>query len=128
MLLVEDESHVRKIVRLSLESKGYRVLEASKASEALEVAEKHSQSIALMLTDVVMPEVSGPELATTIRRLYPNISVIFMSGYNEDEVLRYGIVKNQEILFNKPLDFASLAIKVREVLDQKCQPTPVTVT
>ena len=81
-----------------------------------------------MLTDVVMPEVSGPELATTIRRLYPNISVIFMSGYNEDEVLRYGIVKNQEILFNKPLDFASLAIKVREVLDQKCQPTPVTVT
>ena len=126
VLLVEDESNVRKIVRISLESKGYRVLEASKASEALEVAEKHSQSIALMLTDVVMPEVSGPELATTIRRLYPNISVIFMSGYNEDEVLRYGIVKNQEILFNKPLDFALLAIKVREVLDQKRRPTTVT--
>ncbi len=126
VLLVEDESNVRKIVRISLESKGYHVLEASKASEALRVAEKHSASIALMLTDVVMPEVSGPELAATIRRLYPNISVIFMSGYNEDEVLRYGIVKNQEILFNKPLDFALLAIKLREVLDQKRQPTLVT--
>ena len=125
VLLVEDESNVRKIVRISLESKGYRVLEASKASEALLVAEKHSQSIALMLTDVVMPEVSGPELAATIRRLYPNISVIFMSGYNEDEVLRYGIVKNQEILFNKPLDFAALAVKVREVIDQKRQSTRI---
>jgi two-component system, cell cycle sensor histidine kinase and response regulator CckA len=119
VLLVEDESNVRKIVRISPESKGYRVLEASKASEALKVAAEHSQSIDLMLTDVVMPEVSGPELATMIRRLYPNISVIFMSGYNEDEVLRYGIVKNKEILFNKPLDFALLATRVREVLDQK---------
>ena len=72
-----------------------------------------------MLTDVVMPEVSGPELAATIRRLYPNISVIFMSGYNEDEILRYGISANREILFNKPLDFALLLAKVREILDQK---------
>ncbi len=119
ILLVEDEDNVRKVVRLSLESKGYRVLEASKASEALEVAEKYSQSIPLMLTDVVMPEVSGPELAATIRRLYPNISVIFMSGYNEDEILRYGISANREILFNKPLDFALLLAKVREILDQK---------
>ena len=118
VLLVEDENSVRKIVRINLEKRGYRVLDASKASEAMVLAEKHSQSIKLLLTDVVMPETSGPELAATFRQLYPNIPVIFMSGYNEDELLRYGIARNREVLIQKPLDFELLITKIRELLDQ----------
>jgi len=118
VLLVEDEANVRKIVRINLEKRGYRVLEASKASEALLIAEKDSKSINLLLTDVVMPEMSGPELVVTFRQLYPKVPVIFMSGYNEDELLRYGIGRGEEILFQKPLDFELLMAKIRELLDQ----------
>ena len=126
VLLVEDETNVRKIVRINLEKKGYRVLDASKASEALLLAEEHSKSINLLLTDVVMPEMSGPELVVTFRQLYPNVPVIFMSGYNEDELLRYGIARSEEILFQKPLHFELLIAKIRELLDQNASASVTT--
>ena len=126
VLLVEDETNVRKIVRINLEKRGYRVLDASRASEAMELALKHSESINLLLTDVVMPETSGPELAASFRLLYPNIPVVFMSGYNEDELLRYGIARSKEVLLNKPLDFELLIAKIRELLDQNASASVTT--
>ena len=73
-----------------------------------------------------MPETSGPELAASFRLLYPNIPVVFMSGYNEDELLRYGIARSKEVLLNKPLDFELLIAKIRELLDQNASASVTT--
>ena len=117
VLLVEDEESVRALIRRLLAGNGYTVLEAGGAKEALEIARRHSGPIHLLLTDVVMPETSGSDLAAGIVALRPEARVIFMSGYTDDAVVRHGLVGEGLNFLQKPFTPETLAHKVREVLD-----------
>jgi CheY-like chemotaxis protein len=117
VLLVEDEEPVRAITVLLLENLGYRVLEAANGVEGLRLAMGNREEIALLLTDVVMPDLSGRELAETIRRRYPGLKVLFQSGYTGDVVARHGVLQAEVALLQKPFTLDALAKKVREVLE-----------
>jgi two-component system, cell cycle sensor histidine kinase and response regulator CckA len=117
VLLVEDEQPVRDVTALLLETLGYRVLKASNGEEALGFAEAGREKIHLLMADVVMPGLSGRELAETLQSRDPNLKVLFQSGYNDDAVLRHGIVHAEVAFLPKPFTLHSLARKVREVLD-----------
>jgi len=117
ILLVEDEPGVRKLVRQMLVQQGYQVLEASDAAETIRLVEQHPGSIHMLLTDVVMPQVSGRELADRLRALYPNLRVLYMTGYTEDAIVRHGISTAGVACLRKPFVLETLARKVREVLD-----------
>ena len=96
MLLAEDQSSIRAVLREFLESKGYTILEARNGRQALELAEHHPSSIEVLVTDVIMPQIRGLELANRVTELHPNICVIFMSGYCEEWVGGKPIVGGQE--------------------------------
>jgi len=117
ILLVEDSDGVRDIARRVLERQGYKVLEASSASAALEVARSFSGSIDLLLTDVVMPEMSGRVLSETFALQYPDAKVLFMSGYTDDAVVRHGVLRAETQYLQKPFSPHALAGRVRELLD-----------
>jgi len=116
ILLVEDEPNVRRIARRILERNGYTVLEASNGAEALRVLERRQEPIALVLTDLVMPEMGGRELASKLRIVSPTSRVLFMSGYTEDAVLRQSVMEPGAIFLDKPFTFDTLIRKVREAL------------
>ena len=116
ILLVEDENVLRSLVRLVLEGQGYRVLEATSMSEGQDVAAGYDGSIDLLLTDVVMPGGSGPELAEKLVATRPSMKVLFMSGYTDDVVLRSGVLAESSSFLQKPFTSAGLGIKIREVL------------
>ena len=117
ILLVEDQDAVRKIARIALEKNGYKVLEADMGPEAIRLAEEFTDPIDLLLTDVVMPEMGGQQLAEIMRQKRPGIRVLFMSGYTNDTALLRGVMKADEVLVQKPFTSASLTRKVRAVLD-----------
>ena len=117
ILLAEDETSVRRLAKLSLEMHGYTVLEADGGPRALEVALAHPGNIDLLISDVVMPEQGGRDLADEIRRTRPGIAVMFVSGYTDDDILRHGVEVAREAFLQKPFTSRSLARKVREVLD-----------
>lgn len=117
VLLVEDEDAVRSLARRILEKRGYTVLTARTGPEALRIAERHDGPIHLILTDVVMPEMSGRELAERIAPTRPDARTLFMSGYTEDDVLRRGVLNEGAAFLEKPFTPSALAQKVREVLD-----------
>jgi two-component system cell cycle sensor histidine kinase/response regulator CckA len=117
VLLVEDEQSVRTLVRRILESYGYTVIEASGAAQALEAARRWEGPIHLILTDVVMPEMGGSELAPRVAELRPDVRVIFMSGYTDDAILRQGLIAEGGHFLQKPFTPEVLARKVREVLN-----------
>lgn len=117
VLLVEDDSAVRKITRISLQTHGYKVLEASDGESALRAAEKYPAEIHLLITDVVMPEMGGLQLVDSIRRQRPGLRVLFMSGYTDDAVLLHGVSESTGAFIQKPFTPLSLAQKVREVID-----------
>jgi CheY-like chemotaxis protein len=119
VLVVEDEDAVRRIVKIALESTGYRVIETRNGPEALEAARTHEGRIHLIVTDVVMPEMSGREVAARIGEIHPGAKVLFMSGYTDDAVMRHGIVGSTVAFLQKPFSPFTLARKVREVLDGK---------
>jgi len=119
ILLVEDEQGVREIARIVLASYGYTVLEAKNGQEALAIVDRHKGPIHMCITDVVMPEMSGRQLAETLRTKRPGFRVMFMSGYTDDAVVRNGIIQAEEIFLQKPFTPTALAKKVREVLDEK---------
>jgi two-component system cell cycle sensor histidine kinase/response regulator CckA len=117
VLLVEDETAVRTLARLVLRSCGYTVLEAHDGEEAMLVAQRHHSRIHLLLTDLVMPRMSGRELADQLLHARPTVHVLFMSGYTDEAVLRHGVLEANVAFLQKPFSPATLARKVREVLD-----------
>ncbi len=117
ILLVEDEDMVRQVVRRMSEMNGYTVLEATSGHDALLVGEKASNPIHLLLTDVVMPGMSGAETAKEIKAKYPEIKVLFMSGYTEDVIVHQGVLDPEVAFVQKPVASQILVRKVREVLD-----------
>jgi signal transduction histidine kinase/ActR/RegA family two-component response regulator len=116
VLLVEDEDAVRKLARIILEASGYVVLDARNGREGLALCETHHGPIDLLVTDVMMPELGGRELAEGAIKLRPGLKVMFMSGHTEDTVLKEGVQKGTAFL-QKPFTPARLAQKVRETLD-----------
>jgi PAS domain S-box-containing protein len=118
ILLVEDEEQVRTIVLSILRRQGYRVIPAQHAGEALLLCEQHPGPIDLLLTDVVMPQMSGPQLAKRLASTRPEMKVLCMSGYTDDSIVRHGVLETGVAFLQKPVTPASLAKKVREVLDE----------
>ena len=117
VMLVEDSQAVRFIARRTLEQQGYEVIEASSGRDALELAGSHDRRVDLLLTDVVMPEMSGRVLAEKFAAYQPNAKVLYMSGYTDDAVIRHGVLRAKTPFLQKPFTPIALAIRVREVLD-----------
>jgi len=117
VLVAEDEDLVRDLVCEILRRSGYAVLEARDGHEALAVAERHRGPIHLLLTDVVMPRMSGSDLARRLASRRPEMRVLYMSGYTDDETLRRGVLAGGKAFLQKPFRAAVLAARVREVLD-----------
>ncbi|PYO26618.1 MAG: hybrid sensor histidine kinase/response regulator [Gemmatimonadetes bacterium] len=119
VLLVEDAAAVRAVTKQVLERQGYKVLEAADGEAALQLAQRHRGPIDLLLTDVVMPRLSGRELAGQFARLRPDTRVLYASGYTDDSVVRHGILESGTAYLQKPFSPESLARKVRDVLDAR---------
>jgi PAS domain S-box-containing protein len=117
ILLAEDEEAVCSLVRGVLESRGYDVLETKGANDALEIGERHKKHIHLLLTDVVMPQMSGKELAEHLAPLHPETKVLYMSGYADHAVVQHGLLNPGTVFLQKPFTPDALTLKVREVLD-----------
>ena len=117
VLLAEDDASVREVVARALEQMGYRVLRASDGQVALDLARAHSARIALLATDLVMPGMTGRELALALLAERPDLRVIYMSGYADQAVVRHGVLEKGLPYLQKPFSVADLVRKVREVLD-----------
>ena len=124
ILLVEDDDQVRFVASGILRRLGYRVIEARNPGEALLYAERAKESIELLVTDVVMPQMSGPELARRLSLLQPDLKIICMSGYTDDSAVRHGLMEANVAYLQKPITPDSLASKVRAVLDTARRATP----
>ena len=123
VLLVEDEEMVRNLSCEILEMNGYRVLAAANGEEACRVCEVHSGEIHLMITDVVMPQMSGREVAERVAKTRPDMRVLYMSGYTDDAIVSHGVLDDKIPFLQKPFTPDSFAQKVREVLEQ----VPLTI-
>ncbi len=117
VLMVEDEDQVRAILQHILEEQGYHVIAAANGLEALSFSEDPERDIQLVITDVVMPNMSGRELAERLLEVRPNLPVLFMSGYTDDAIVHHGLLDEKLNFIQKPFDPAGVARKVREVLD-----------
>ena len=118
VLLVEDEPVVRELAVATLREKGYTVVEAGNGEEGLRLARQHDGKIDLVLTDVVMPVMGGKEMADALRTSHPDTKVLFTSGYTEDALGHHGVLRPGILFLPKPYLTATLARKVREVLDE----------
>ena len=119
ILLVEDEDVVRGLTRQILIQAGYNVLDARSGDEAIRLCHAHAGSIDLLLTDVVMPEISGKEVADRLLELRPTIRVLFMSGYTDEAIVQHGVLDANVKFLQKPFTWVALTRKVREVLNRK---------
>ncbi|HEV3385138.1 MAG TPA: ATP-binding protein, partial [Gemmata sp.] len=119
VLLVEDEDGVRGLALLALQTYGYKVIAASNGKEALQILANHRGVIDILVTDVVMPGMGGPDLAEALKSSFPKMKVLFSSGYTDDAVLRHGLLQEKVAFLQKPYSPLALARKVRQVLDEK---------
>ncbi len=119
ILVAEDESAVRRLVRRVLAREGFTVLEADNGRAAVAMAEEHGGTIDLFLTDVVMPELSGPRAATRIVEHRPHIAVLYMSGYAEGEIVESGELNPDVWFLEKPFNPKSLLDAVWAALDRE---------
>jgi len=118
ILVVEDNNEVREVAVRILSGQGYRVLEASQGLDAFLICTEHDGPIHLLLTDVVMPKMSGRELAETLMSIRPRIKVLYMSGYTDNAIVHHGVLETGMDFIQKPFAVDTLARKVREVLDK----------
>jgi two-component system cell cycle sensor histidine kinase/response regulator CckA len=116
ILLVEDEESVRQLVRETLEAKGYTVLEAENGDAAMHIADRQTSTIHALITDVVMPGMSGRELSARICATHPHTKVLYLSGYTEDAIVHEGVLEPGTFFLQKPFTLQTLSRKVREVL------------
>jgi DNA-binding NtrC family response regulator len=119
VLLVEDEEGLRTLAREVLELQGYTLIEASNPGEALALLEAHHGPIQLLVTDVVMPQMSGRELASRVAAARPETRILYMSGYTDDAIIRHGVLDPGTPFLQKPFAPDSLARKVRDALDAR---------
>ena len=128
ILLVEDETNLRRLARQYLETQGYKILEAEDGAAALQIVDGHQGAIDLLLTDVIMPGMNGRELATRITKLLPDVRVLYMSGYTENAVGHDGTLDAGVNLLQKPFSLPVLKDRVREVLDSEPVPQEVAMS
>jgi CheY-like chemotaxis protein len=119
ILIVEDEEEVRKLAGKILEKQGYSILETYNGDSALLVCEGRNGPIHLMLADVVMPGMNGSELAKLLKPLYPEMKILYMSGYTDNAIVRHGVLEKGVNYIQKPFTMEGLVRKVREVLDKE---------
>ncbi|MFH1627799.1 MAG: response regulator [Pseudomonadota bacterium] len=119
ILLVEDDVMLQGLMKTILEGYGYRVLAAGDGEAAIALSETHEGEIELLLTDVVLPGIGGKDLLDALREKRPEMKILFVSGYTDDIISRYGVVPQDVNFLEKPFAPKSLALKVREVLDQE---------
>jgi two-component system cell cycle sensor histidine kinase/response regulator CckA len=119
VLVVEDEEGVRSLVRLALEAAGYKVLETEDGESALATCANHVGPIHLLLTDVVMPKMSGPVVAERVASLRPGIKVLYMSGYTDDAAVHHEVLSHNMPFIQKPFSPLALRKKIGEVLGAK---------
>jgi PAS domain S-box-containing protein len=119
ILLVEDDPAILSMITIMLEQLGYAVIAAKTPGEAIRLANEHAGEINLLITDVVMPEMNGRDLAANILSLYPGIKRLFMSGYTADVIAHHGVLEKGVNFIQKPFTMKNLAAKIREVLDRE---------
>ena len=117
ILVVDDESEVLRVVEAFLSNQGFRVVTAGGAETAIRVFEQMARKPDLILTDVVMPGMSGPMMVEHLQRKYPDLRVLFMSGYDERQVVQKYVVERGFALVSKPLAFDKLAATIQEIID-----------
>ena len=114
---MEDDAALRELTSTALRKYGFRVLEAGQGGEALLICEREKAPIHLMLTDVVMPQISGSALAERLALIHPEMKVLYMSGYTENAIVHHGVLNSDVNFIPKPFKVLALVQKVREVLD-----------
>ena len=119
VLLVEDEPALLTMVGMMLEKLGYRVLAAGTRGEAIGLAEEHANEIQLLITDVIMPEINGKDLAERLQSLYPGMKILYMSGYTADVIVHRGVLDEGVNFIQKPFSMKDLAVKVRDAMRKK---------
>jgi DNA-binding NtrC family response regulator len=122
ILVVEDEEGVRKVVLEVLKRQGYNVLEAAQEEDALLICQQYKHTIDLMVTDVVMPRISGPELAKRLVAFHPEMKVLYMSGYTDNTIVHHGVLMKGVNYIQKPFTVEGLARKVEGVLAKDTKP------
>lgn len=122
LLIVENESAIRNLLQMALRRSGYTVLAAESAREALEIVRGHTGAIDLLITDVVMPDMSGPELVRELSAIRPDTRTLFMSGYMHDALGGHDVLLSHANFIQKPFSPRVIAQKVRDILDGTSSP------
>jgi signal transduction histidine kinase len=122
VLVVEDDAEVRRLICEILRAKGYHILESTKGEEAIQIARGFQGPLPLVVADVILPEMSGPDVVRKVREAKPDIRALFISGYTDEAVLRHGMVEPGVMFLSKPFVPEDLARKVREVLGPRSAP------
>jgi CheY-like chemotaxis protein len=117
VLLVEDEASLREMLREVLDANGYSVLVARDGAEALQIAAAHAAPIQLMVTDVIMPGMTGPKIVDLVAQTRPEVKVLYISGYSDEAVTRHGLIGPRRAFLSKPFAPEALLRRVRESLD-----------
>ena len=126
VLIIDDEAATLTMFRLFLNAYGYSVLTAENGVAALDACRSQTETVDLVLTDVVMPEMSGPECVAKLQRIYPNVGVVFMSGHAEPALDHRGVLEPGVALVHKPFTAEELAVRLRETLDSRSEAVPVS--